>query len=113
MNILLFIRGMRLLLFPAAFAAMGIVVVGGLIFREIRMEVDYHSRYGEGWQREYEAQQGSLSKARCKMVVGTAGIAVLGSLSFWVYHQVSSAIPGGRRSARRSRRRKISNSNVS
>jgi len=56
------------------------------IWQEFAKESNYHQRFGEQWKLQYEAEQGSLTSARTKVVLAALAT-VANALLGWVIYR--------------------------
>jgi uncharacterized membrane protein len=105
-----FFNMVMMLFFVTAMPVGAVVGFSIFIWHELAKESSYHQRFGENWNVQYEAEQGSLSSARTKMAVAALAAVAIAFLGVWLYRQLIPALRGeGYRpnsSSRRRRKRK-------
>jgi hypothetical protein len=79
-----FFRALRSALLPLVFALIGLVFLGGYIYRELALELSFRSRIGVNWQSEYEGANGSLARAHAKIVISALGMLAICALVMWL-----------------------------
>jgi hypothetical protein len=98
------LAGIFVLIPLAAFTGIGLG-----IYKEYRTQSVFRDKYGADWQAQYEQKYGpgSLQKARIKIVVGAAGVPVIGTILGLLIWQAKGPDTGGspRRRRKRSKRK--------
>lgn len=65
-----------------------LVVLVGRVYGDLSREASYKQRYGDDWKLEFEADCGSLVKARTQTGVAAAGIVIIPSILLWLYRSL-------------------------
>jgi hypothetical protein len=101
-----FFNGLMLLLGALALPVGSVAGLSIYAWKEVSRQSDYQKRFGQAWKAEYEANQGSLSAARGKVMVAIAGAFVNTLLGIWLYRQLTPALRKAGYSSRPRRKRR-------
>ena len=95
----LFFRLMLLAITAVGFVLMGLITVGRGISTELKIEQDFHQRYAQDWQAQYEQKfgSGSLAQAHTKMIIGFVSMPVIVALLWLIFRQAKGGNGGGSR----------------
>jgi hypothetical protein len=89
-----FFNMVMILLGVSAIPVAGVVGFAYTIGHELARENSYYRRFGENWERQYEADWGSLASAHTKIAVAALALAAIVVLGVWLYRQLVPALCG-------------------
>ena len=86
-----------LISFTVIFIVLNIVVVGGMIYKQRKLEQGFQQMYGDDWKEQYDKRYGpdSLDRAHTRTVAGYAGIPIITILLWLIYKQATVDRSGG------------------
>jgi hypothetical protein len=89
-------RGCLLIPFVALFVACGWLLCIAAIIGELSREARVRNEVGPGWEAEYEAHHGPLSRAHTMVAMASVGTVAIPALTLWLYRSIRPKQNSGR-----------------
>ncbi len=86
-----FVRSIQVVVSLGLLLLIAYVLLGGILYGEVKKEVDYRSKYGEAWEASYERDIGSVAQSRFRVGMCAGCLLLMTSGLVWLYRQVPDA----------------------
>jgi hypothetical protein len=96
-----FVRSIHIVISLAIFLLAAYVTLGGILYNELRKEIGYRSKYGEGWKAPFERDYGPVARSRFRVGISSCCLLLMTSGLVWLYRQVPDVDRLRRSSGRR------------
>ena len=100
------VKTLRVLSVVVIFVLASMITFGSRIYQEIALESAYHREFGPDWKQRYETRFGKdpLSQAHGNIAFGIGGLAVILTIIWFIYRELSARDRLSQSSSRRRRR---------